>query len=816
MPERVCKIPELLSPAADMLCLTAAVENGCDAVYVGGKNFSARRGATNFTREELCRAVEYCHLRGVRIYVAINTLYKQHELDDLYEFIEGVYTAGADAFITADFGVSTRIVKIFRDIEIHASTQMSVSTYDGATFMQTHGFSRVVLAREMPIDEVRRISNELNISTEIFVQGSLCYAYSGQCLMSGLIGGRSGNRGQCAQPCRLKYALKKGDKTLADGHLLSMRDLNTLSILPDIVDAGVTSLKIEGRQKSAQYVAASTRAYRHALDAIASGSENTHSVSDEDSLARVFSRGGKYTTGYLSLGSSPELVCKDTPKHRGPAVGRITKAEAGTYSFNATEALIPGDGIEMFTKSGESVGAAVNAYAAPGENFEFSMNASLELGAVVYKSYDKATMEALSKTFNRPLRKLTIYADVAAKLGESVGLSLSLGEHSVFGEYGMVQRADSAPVSRETILERLSKTGDTPFNIEFRHVDIDDGIFVPVSHLNNLRRMMCETFTEIFLNAGRREPASGAYAFVYGAIGENVAPEAGQAKLSVYTYEAEQLDAVLNVPGVARYYCEARPMFMKNIEAYASRAHSVGAQLFVALPSAAGSDAIRSIVAEAEVSSADGYLITNWGHFAATDESGKLRAAGSQLNATNHATWLELRDLVSTVTLSPELTIDEVATFDEASCEVVIHGRHTAYLTKMCPVKQAHSNNGGNAGCGVRAETPSFEDVYTLVDRKGLQLPILCSCEHGYSAILNGQCLSMLDRMHDISQLRVGYLRLSFTTETPDIAAAVTRTYAEAVLSKHGKAAQSVNFSSDVTQHYDESFTHGYFYRGIT
>ncbi|MCL2851843.1 MAG: U32 family peptidase [Defluviitaleaceae bacterium] len=829
MRERQTSIPELLSPAADMQCLIAAAENGCDAVYIGGKNYSARRGATNFTREELHRAIEYCHLRGIKTYVAINTLYKQDELDDLYEFIEDIYTAGADAFITADFGVSKRIIKIFRDIEIHASTQMSVSTYDGASFMQTNGFSRVVLAREMPLEDVRRITSGLKISTEIFVHGSLCYSYSGQCFMSSMIGGRSGNRGQCAQPCRLKYTMAREGKQLADGNLLSMRDLCTLPILREIVESGVTCLKIEGRQKSAQYVAAATRAYRHALDAIAKGKDDDkHAAEDKERLARVFCRGGKFTQGYLKPGSTSDLMCEATPKHLGPIVGRITKASrsskpngVGTYVFNTTEELVPGDGIETFDIYGESVGSAVNSGVAAGGSFEFKLDAAVDVGAPVYKSYDKAVMDSLVKTFNRSKRKLTIYADVSAKLGENLVFSLSLGDICVFAEGGSVQPSKSAPVSREVILEKLSKTGDTPFRIEFVYVDIDDDIFVPVSQLNNLRRMLCETFTEVFLNSHRREPAFGAYAFSYGAIGDNSASQEGRTPpdklLTVYTYEAEQLDAALTVPGVARYYCEARPTLLQNLDSYTSRAHSVGAQFFVALPEAGDDSAVRRIVEQVEASAADGYLITNWGHFTAVGESPKLCTAGSFLNALNHATWLELHDMASTVTLSSELMLDEAYTFADSSCEIIVHGHLMSYITKMCPVGRRDGHRvGDSASCGVRGKALSFEDNYVLIDRKGLKLPVLRSCEHCYTIILYGQCLSMLDRLSDLDRLRAGYLRLLFTTEPPDVVASVTVAYAGAMADRRAGKPGRPSFDSIVKRHYAENFTHGNFDRGIT
>ena len=844
MREEIIKIPELLSPAADMQCLAAAVENGCDAVYIGGKNFSARKGAANFSDAEIQQAVEYCHLRGVKLYVTVNTLYKQAELRDVCNFVEQVYFAGADAVITTDFGVSKRIMEAFPEVPLFASTQMTVGTLDGAKFMQENGFARVVLARELPRDEIRKITSGAAIETEIFAHGAMCYAYSGQCLTSGLIGGRSGNRGQCAQPCRLKYALMQGKQKLADGSLLSMRDLCTLPLLGDIVSSGVTGLKIEGRQKSAQYVAAATSAYRHALDAIANG-EAASWISDEEQLARVFCRDGKYTQGYLHEGRPAELICTKTVKHLGPIIGHVMgmttppfgyssdhpvgcaatpprrgmegNCQPHMYTVLATEGMVAGDGVSAFNANGESVGVAVEVNVSPGQSFAITLGADLEVGAPIYKSHDKAVLDELSRTFNRPLRKLDVVADVSVKLGENMSMTLSLGDVSVSCEGEVVRPAQNSPVSRESILEKLSKAGDTTFKIEFRNIDIDDGVFIPVSQLNALRRAVCEKFQEQYLSQFKRNAAVGDMAaFVY--EGKPMSVNSADKKLTVYTYETEQLEAALGVSGVARYICEARPALLRNLDTFAEHAHSIGAELFVALPTIGAGDEIQEIVKIVETSSADGYLITNWGQFAATENSGKKRIAGAQLGTMNHATRLELEKLAGTITLSAELSLAEAAAFGDADCELIIHGRHVAYITKCCPVDSA--NKPDATRCTKRANMRSYESDYFLVDRKGMELPIIRDCENCRAAILYGQCLSMLDRLGEVDRLNVGSLRLSFTNEPPQVVTSVIETYA-ATLADLRTVGTSVparpqgEFSSLAKHFYGEVFTQGYFGKGV-
>jgi len=256
---------ELLSPAGSPAALRAAVENGADAVYFGGKDFNARDSAANFTDGELAAAIDDCRLRGVRTYITVNTLYKDAELSGVLDFCANLYARGADAFITQDLGLATLLKKNFPHIKLHASTQMTAHSAGDAEFLQDAGFDRIVAARECSLAELKEMAS-VGVEVEVFAHGALCYCYSGRCLMSSVIGGRSGNRGKCAQPCRLPYTLIKDGAKIAGGYLLSPKDLSTLDLLPEIAKTGVCSLKIEGRMKSPEYVAMATRAYRAALD----------------------------------------------------------------------------------------------------------------------------------------------------------------------------------------------------------------------------------------------------------------------------------------------------------------------------------------------------------------------------------------------------------------------------------------------------------------------------------------------------------------------------------------------------------------------
>ena len=259
---------EVLAPAGSMESLYAAINKGADAVYLGGNKFSARAYASNFDNENMQKAIDYAHSYGVKIYVTINTILKENEIEEAVRYVGYLYEIGADALIIQDLGLFKRIKEEYPDLELHASTQMTIHNGEAAIYFKEKGFHRVVLSREMTIDEIKYISTDLMIETEMFVHGAICVSYSGQCLMSSIIGGRSGNRGRCAQPCRMEYTLKGEKSGEQKGHLLSPKDMCTIDDIKDIVESGTHSLKIEGRMKRPEYVAGVVDNYRKAVDKI--------------------------------------------------------------------------------------------------------------------------------------------------------------------------------------------------------------------------------------------------------------------------------------------------------------------------------------------------------------------------------------------------------------------------------------------------------------------------------------------------------------------------------------------------------------------
>ncbi len=289
---------ELLAPAGDYEALMSAVNAGCDAVYLGGKNFGARAYATNFDHDDLKAALEFCHLRDVKVYVTVNTLVANEEFEKLVNYLDFLYSIGVDAVIVQDMGVLKFLRENYPGLKVHASTQMTVHNLEGVQELAEKGVSRVILSRELTLKEIKDIVQNSNIEVEVFVHGALCVSYSGQCFMSSILGGRSGNRGRCAQPCRLKYSLvdKEGKVLEKDLHLLSMTDLCTIENIPNLIEAGVTSFKIEGRMKNAEYVASVVKAYREAIDCFYEGKAFDSGKAIEE-MSRIFNRG--FSSGYL-------------------------------------------------------------------------------------------------------------------------------------------------------------------------------------------------------------------------------------------------------------------------------------------------------------------------------------------------------------------------------------------------------------------------------------------------------------------------------------------------------------------------------------
>ncbi len=428
------KKPELLAPVGSLESLYAAVQNGCDAVYLGGKSFGARAYAQNFDREELRTAFDYAHLYGVRIYITINTLYKDDEISSVLEFVKELYDDGVDGVILQDLGMAQLIHQTFPELELHASTQMTVHNLEGAKYLEGLGFSRVVLAREMTLEEISEIVKGTSLEVETFIHGALCISYSGQCLMSSLIGGRSGNRGRCAQPCRLPYTLVnrkttekivsdlttfqkgKSSSTLKGRYLLSPKDISTLEIIPSLIQAGIKSFKIEGRMKRPEYAAAVTSIYRKYID-LALKEPKSYQVDPQDieNLSQIFNRGG-FSLGYYQGKTGRSMMSYLRPKNWGVKIGEVISYNPrnNLCKIKLTGKLESGDGIEIWTDQGENPGTLVQSTQLSNELVTLTIKGKINAGNPVYRTSDKILLDDLAKTYdNIYQRKINLFGKIS-------------------------------------------------------------------------------------------------------------------------------------------------------------------------------------------------------------------------------------------------------------------------------------------------------------------------------------------------------------------------------------------------------------------
>ncbi|MBR6526487.1 MAG: U32 family peptidase, partial [Lachnospiraceae bacterium] len=448
---------ELLAPAGSMECMEAAIRGGADAVYMGGPKFGARAYADNPEGNGLVDAIDFVHLHGKKLYMTVNTLLKPEELEDLCNYLKPFYEAGLDGVIVQDMGVVRRIREAYPDLPVHASTQMTVMDSDGAAALQDLGLTRVVTAREITIPEMKAIS-DTGVEVEVFVHGAICYCYSGQCLMSSLIGGRSGNRGRCAQPCRLPYdVLREGKRLTKDeqNYILNLKDMDTLSWLPEMLEAGVDSLKIEGRMKSPRYTFGVTAVYRKYIDQYLQGGIYQVDPEDRRFLQELFDRGGY--TEYASRGLKDGMIAMDRKPDFRVADEAFLKEKENSFPVNTLKEKIKG-----------------NLRFIVDEPVIMSMERTVLVERLVCRDGHMTT--------------------------ESVPVTVSVTE---IGE--LVQSAQNRPMDESTLRQRFEKLGDTPFVWEELIIETDDKGFLPVGQLNDLRRRTAERLEQEILKQYRRQ-----------------------------------------------------------------------------------------------------------------------------------------------------------------------------------------------------------------------------------------------------------------------------------------------------------------------
>jgi putative protease len=587
-------LPELLAPEGSMDSLVAAVNAGADAVYLGGKRFGARRYSSNFTSEELLKAVAYAHLRGVRVYVTVNTLVHDRELPEVAGYLRDLYAMGVDAVLIQDPGVALVARDVVPELARHASTQCTITSPEGVRYAKRAGYERVVLAREVPLDGIDRIfaipRNE-RPGIEIFVHGALCYAYSGQCLLSSVIGGRSGNRGACAQPCRRDYSLVLGTTDsygriaepqavpLQEPCLLSTKDLCLYPHLADLLKRPVSALKIEGRMRSPDYVAIVVSIYRRALDAVADGSF-VPQQSEIDDLAIAFSRG--FTSGYLCGDRGPALMGRERPDNRGLFIGTIRSCQGQVIrvAVSGVRVPVPGDGLVGIDPADRKESGFVlrGVPEKIGSNLIIRQSTGCRQGMALYLTRSVALERSAASIRNAtgPQARFPVPIDLTLMIGSNQApvlegtFVLPSGEPvTVRTEADFIpERAGGRPTTVEDISRQVVKSGGTAFRVRKFDIRYDGGLFLPVGQLNRFRRNFFDEAERDFLarylpSAAMREAAERRLAAILPRLNCPGGREARIPDLAILCNEIEVVSAACQA-GSDRVCLEPDPERMRD------------------------------------------------------------------------------------------------------------------------------------------------------------------------------------------------------------------------------------------------------------
>lgn len=820
---------ELLAPAGSLEALAAAVESGADAVYLGGSKYNARAYADNFDNDALIKAVDYAHLRGVKVYITVNILFSDKELEEVLDYIRFLYHIGVDAVIVQDSALIKLVKSLFPGLEVHCSTQMTIHNSAGVEFYAGLGADRIVLARELSIKEVTRIIEKTGMDVEIFIHGALCVSYSGQCLMSSMIGGRSGNRGRCAQPCRKIYSFYDVvSNSIVDEkrgkHLLSTRDLNTYMKLEEVLKSGVRSLKIEGRMKKPEYVAIVVKNYREAIDNILRGEKDYHSNNASYELESAFNR--EFTEGYLFNNRNKEIVSIDRPDNRGIYLGRLVKQQGNIASIRIENGILnDGDGIEIIDSKGKSKGSLISGIRVKGQNVrtavygntaEVFMREKAEAGAKVNKTYDSVLNKKAKEEYAREnIRKVHVNCRIFAKIGEKPVIQIwdSDGNHVSYKADESIEKAQKAATSQDRTIEQLKKTGDTPYVIESVEMNIDEDCYLPARLVNHLRREVLSLLSKARTERYKRKKPQ---------FDSRVEIEKVIEKKAVYeNEEVESIAGIIDIrsavsavkAGVDTIYIMSeayRGDIGRDLDTIKDMCSREGAGLYYVMPSITKDSELKMI--ERQIMNLKeksnplelGLVISNAGQFSTAAKLGikKLRI-NYTFNVFNSVTLSQLLSMgAESVCVSPELKltqINKIASKCGMPLEALVYGRIPVMTTEYCPVSLLKKNCLYSDDCR--------ESKYDIIDDKGKKFRIikLNSCR---TKLLNSDVLFVAEDLERIIENGVKRLRLNFYTESPEEVFEIVSLYKRYpnIGDAENKLIQRIK---------NTGFTRGHFFRGI-
>lgn len=798
---------ELLAPVGSFEALKAAVQNGANAVYLGGKDFGARASANNFDRDELKDAVKYAHIRGVQVFVTTNTLRKENEIEDFLEYVKFLYDIDVDAIILQDIGMARLIKRELPDFELHASTQMVAHSLEDVKYLEGVGFDRVVLAREVTVEEIKYICDNCKADIEVFVHGALCVCYSGQCLMSSMIGNRSGNRGRCAQPCRQRYELVDvytGEVVNSNGdYLLSPKDLSTIEEIDKIIDAGVHSLKIEGRMKRPEYVATVIDGYRKTIDEYLA--TNKLNVSDEtiNDLYTIFNR--KFTKGLLLGDVGKDMMNSQLPNNQGLYVGTVVdyNKKAKRLKIKLSNTLKKGDGINL---GGGTIGRIIKngnieTIGYKGETIELDFVGEARKGQIVFKTSDSELMDRVQATFtqDKELVKNIIDAKITIKLGQKPILTLKdrHGNEATIEYDKIVEEAMKVALSKEKVEAQLRKLGNTPYELDLLEIELDDNVSLPVSLLNQMRRDCIELLDKERISIKNRKYKDKVVKYKPVQYNRNKKQE-----ISVKVKNLEQLESALEC-NIDRIYYEDT----NSIDKAMSLAMKYNKKVIYSAPRIIRNKEYNHL---AKANNA-GVASVQVGNYGSIDYfKGKELNIDYYLNAFNSETINYYKEIgADTLCISQELNINEIKEtikYTDINIESVVYGYTPLMITEYCPmgvIVRDCKKDKRVAKCK--------ESIYALRNSKGdefrVSQDIFCR-----STIYNSNVTCMLDNLYELHEIGINVLRLDFTLEDKETVKEVIEAYQEVLSNDYKLGTKATKLYNKLDE---KGTTAGHYYKGV-
>ena len=761
---------ELLSPVGDFECLKAAVQNGADAVYFGSNIFSARAFASNFDNEELEKAINYAKIRGVKTHLTLNTLIKNNEFEQAFNLAKKAYKLGIDAIIVQDLGLATDLIKSFPDLDIHASTQMTTTNLETVKKLKKIGFKRIVLSRECSLSEIKNICKNTNAEIEVFAHGALCICYSGQCLFSSMVGGRSGNRGMCAQPCRLPYSLlsdkNEKSKEYNKGYLLSTRDLCTLDLLPELISAGITSLKIEGRMKSPTYVATVTRIYKKYIDLATRFikkeiSEYIINENDKQALLQVFNR-GNFSSGHLKDEPNKKLIFKEKPNNLGIYIGKVVKfsPKKGLITCNVENPISIGDSVSFENEStkytiSELMEKNINIKTAKKfQTVTFGrMKGNIKVNDKIYKITDKSLLSNSLESYNKEYKKTSLDCKLKIKNGQKIEVYVKsidfMIENSFIYDF-IPNTAQNAPLTIDKVKNQFNKTLNTCFEFSNIKIDLDNDLFIPTSILNDIRRQALAEIEGKILKSFKRT-SEVEY------IGKNFnSSNIDSQEKVILLNELYKNYNYSNLKNVDKIYLPLK-YFVRNDFTDILNTLSHKGKLYLYMPFIIKDKYIKSIrnCIENIVSKFNicGFVISEYSSIDYLKMFNKDVIANYNFNVYNSYTLNKLKSFgFSNITLSPEFQQDELMEISDSESEVIVYGKIPLMTMSYCLLGKS---NMCYKECKKLCKS---DDKFFLNDRYNFKFRVISDNLQTLTTIYNSRNIELYKNNPQFASLRFDFL----------------------------------------------------------